>query len=197
MDDRAIIDKILSGDLNAFKVIIDEYQRLVGHVVYKMVPNAADQEEICQEVFIKVYEHLKTFEFQSKLSTWIARIAYNTCLNHVQKRKLDFYDDAAMPSSEEDDSAVEFTEDIWGGSPGPDELLMNKEVAGYLKEEIKTLPVQYRAILTLYHLDELSYEEIGNAMDLPAGTVKSYLFRARRMLKEKLLGKYKAEELLS
>lgn len=198
-EDRSLIQNILSGDIQAYTTIVDRHQRLVAHVVFKLVSNPSDQQEICQDVFIKVYENLKSFKYESKLSTWIARIAYNTCLNYLQKKKVDLYEDAAMTYEDESSEGREmnFTENIWGGSIGPDEKLMHGELSGFLKEEIQTLPAQYKTILTLYHMDEMSYEEIGNILNLPEGTVKSYLFRARKMLKEKLLAKYKTEELLS
>ncbi|NUM82192.1 sigma-70 family RNA polymerase sigma factor [bacterium] len=198
-EDRSLIQNILNGDIQAYKTIVDRHQRLVAHVVFKLVSNPSDQQEMCQDVFVKVYENLKSFKYESKLSTWIARIAYNTCLNYLQKKKVDLYEDAAMTHEDESSEGREmnFTENIWGGSIGPDEKLMHGELSGFLQEEIQTLPAQYKTILTLYHMDEMSYEEIGNILNLPEGTVKSYLFRARKMLKEKLLAKYKTEELLS
>ncbi len=197
MEDRAIVKKILSGDINAFETIVNENQKLVAHVVFKMVHQAADREEVCQDVFIKVYENLKSFEFNSKISTWIARIAYNTCLNYLQKKKLPLYEDLKAGSEDNDNEPVSagFSENIWGGTFGPEDKMIQKQTSDHLRKEISLLPVQYRAIVTLYHLDEMSYQEIGQALNLPEGTVKSYLFRARKMLKEKLLQKFREEEL--
>ncbi|MBL7995060.1 sigma-70 family RNA polymerase sigma factor [bacterium] len=199
MEDRAIIQKILSGDLNAFETIVNTHQKLVSHVVFKMVRQTTDREEVCQDVFIKVYENLKSFQFNSKLSTWIARIAYNSCLNYLQKKKLPLYDDAMTTYDEKENNPISdsFSENIWGSSPGPEDKMMRAQVSEYLKTEIGHLPVQYRTIITLYHLDEMSYQEIGQVLNLPEGTVKSYLFRARKMLKDKLLAKYQEEELMS
>ena len=197
MEDRAIVRKILSGDLNAFETIVNSNQKLVAHVVFKMVRQTADREEVCQDVFIKVYENLKSFQFNSKLSTWIARIAYNSCLNYLQKKKLPLYNDVPTTYDENEPISDGFSENIWGSSPGPEDALMRGQVSEYLKTEIGQLPVQYRTIITLYHLDEMSYQEIGQVLNLPEGTVKSYLFRARKMLKDKLLEKYKEEELIS
>ncbi len=200
MEDRAVVNNILSGDLNAFETIVKENQKLVAHVVFKMVTHATDREEICQDVFIKVYENLKSFEFNSKLSTWIARIAYNTCLNHLQKKKLPLYEDL---STDNDDGEIRepvsagFSETIWSGVKNPEQKMMDRQTSEFLKKEIEALPVQYRTIVTLYHMDDMSYQEIGQALQIPEGTVKSYLFRARKLLKERLLGKYREEELIS
>ena len=87
-DQKTLVDNILAGDQNAFKTLIGQYQRLVTHFVFRMVPSQADREDICQEVFVKIYQHLDRFRFDSSLSTWIGRIAYNTCLNHLEKKKL-------------------------------------------------------------------------------------------------------------
>ena len=197
MEDRAIVHKILSGDLNAFETIVSDNQKLVAHIVFKMVHQSADREEVCQDVFIKVYKNLKSFEFNSKMSTWIARIAYNTCLNYLQKKKLPLYEDLKIGSEENENEPVSagFSENIWGGTSGPEDKMIQKQTSDHLRKEISLLPVQYRTIVTLYHLDEMSYQEIGQALNLPEGTVKSYLFRARKMLKEKLLQKFREEEL--
>jgi len=195
--EKELIEKIVAGDAPAFRVLVESYQRLVCHVVFRMVANEADREELCQEVFVKVFQHLKNFNFQSKLSTWIARIAYNTCVNYLKKKKTPLYDDlAGMEADSPGDRAVSFIESVPGELPMPDEFTMDREIRLFLHEAISELPPQYRAILTLYHLDEMSYKEIGEIINLPEGTVKSYLFRARKLLKERMLEKYSAEELL-
>ncbi len=195
--EKDLIEKIVAGDSPAFRVLVESYQRLVCHVVFRMVANEADREELCQEVFVKVFQHLKNFNFQSKLSTWIARIAYNTCVNYLKKKKTPLYDDLAGTEADSPgDRAVSFIESVPGELPMPDEFTMDREIRLFLHEAISELPPQYRAILTLYHLDEMSYKEIGEIINLPEGTVKSYLFRARKLLKERMLEKYSAEELL-
>jgi len=128
------------------------------------------------------------FKFESKLSTWIARIAYNRCINYLEKKKTPLVDDLSP--------AEEFIETQPDDSFMPDTFTEHQDRSFRLQMEIKKLPVQFRTILTLFHLDELKYNEIAEIMGLPEGTVKSYLFRARKLLKEKLMSKYKPEELL-
>ena len=181
------IQKILAGDKSAFQTLVEEHQRLVSHIVFRMIPNREDREDTCQEVFLKVYQNLGNFRSESKLSTWIAKIAYNACLNHMEKRKLLLFDDL----SSEEQSKDRFAEKVHH----PDQLTDEKEISSLLQAEIDKMPVHFRAILTLYHLDGMSYNEIGEILSLPAGTVKSYLFRARRLLKERLLAKYQPEDL--
>ncbi|MCB0305223.1 MAG: sigma-70 family RNA polymerase sigma factor [Calditrichaeota bacterium] len=192
------IEKIIAGDMRAFQALVEDYQRLVCHVVFRMVHNEEDREEICQDVFVKVYQNLSKFEQKSKLSTWIGRIAYNTCINYLKKKKVPLYEDLAPAESGESGSSQNkgsYLDRVPGGAKLADETVSDKEMYKFLHEEIAQLPVQYRAILTLYHMDDLSYQEIGEIMSLPDGTVKSYLFRARKLLKERIIEKYPAEEL--
>jgi len=186
-DSKLIVKKILAGNKKVFETLVRQNQRLVSHVVFRMVDNRADREDICQDVFLKVYQNLGGFQFESKLSTWIAKIAYNTCLNYLEKKRVLLYDDI---SGEEHS-----LETVPGTADGPDQLAEGKEISDLLRSEIDKMPVHYRTILTLYHLDQMSYQEIGDSMDLPEGTVKSYLFRGRKLLKERLMAKYQPEDL--
>ncbi len=186
-DTHELIDRIRSGDQRAFQRFIKMYQRLVGHIVFRLVTNTSDREDLCQDVFIKAYQNLKGFRYQCKISTWIAKIAYNTCLNHLQKKRPVLYNDYGSESRTLDG--------LMGGEQSPDSATIEKDTISRLHRELRDLPVQYRTIITLYHLDEMSYNEIGQIMNLPEGTVKSYLFRARKQLRERLVSKYKVEEL--
>lgn len=136
---------------------------------------------------MKIYQNLSSFRSESKLSTWIAKIAYNTCINYSEKRKLPLWDD--LPSQAQTPGSLQDR----GGQP--DCFTEEKEITIHLHSEIEKLPVHFRTILTLYHLDGMSYDEIGKITGMPEGTVKSYLFRARRLLKERLLAKYQPEDL--
>ena len=185
--DLQIVQAVLNGDQNAFRILIHRYQRLVAHVVFRMVYHAADREDICQDVFIKMYNNLATFRFDCKLSTWITRIAYHTCLNFIRKKKNPLLEDYLKPE--------QCWEDIPGREDLPDSLAENMDRQVKLEQEIGRLPETYRIILTLYHLEDMTYQEIGEVLDIPQGTVKSYLHRARRMLKEAILSKYEMQEI--
>lgn len=184
---RALIASIKAGNTAAYQSFIEKYKRLVIHIVSRMVSNATDREDLCQDVFVKVYQHLNAFRYQAKVSTWIAKIAYNTCINHLQKKKIPLFDDRTPET--------ESLENVTGNHALPDLFVEDQDVASRLQGEINRLDIRYRTILTLYHLEEMSYAEIGKIVDMPEGTVKSHLFRARKQLKEKLLSKYRIEEL--
>jgi len=176
MDDAALVQQILNGNSNAFRFLVAKHQRLVLHVVGRIVQRQEDVEDICQEVFMKVYSKIGKFRGESKLSTWIARIAYNTSISYLRKEDRDelSYDERpALVAGETDESTHR-------------QPLENVEVKKYLMLKIEELPVQYRTVLTLFHLEQFSYREIEEITGMPEGTIKSYLSRARKILKEKL-----------
>ena len=173
VDDRALVRRIQDGDMHAFRVLIRQHERLVLHMVGRVVSNEAEREEVCQDVFLKVYNSLGMFAFQSKLSTWIATIAYRHALNHLRGRRL------PMIELPKDDSAAVFIE-----TETPETAMSETDLNDHVKKLIERLPVQYKMIINLYHIEEMSYAEIGAIMELPEGTVKSHLFRARALLKE-------------
>ena len=184
--DKELVKNILEGDRNVFRELINRYEKLVIHVVYGMLPNKSDLDDICQDVFIKVYENLDRFNFQAKLSTWIARIAYNTTLNFLAKRKYGLYEDL---ENFENDPAI-----AKNASESPVVWTEKRESAEILRRELEKIPARYGTILSLYHMEEMSYHEIGEILNLPEGTVKNYLFRARKMLKERLEKQFERKE---
>ena len=179
--DRILIEKVLAGDAAAFGTVIKNTEGLVVQIVYKMVSNREDRKDISQEVYLKAYKNLSSFRSDAKLSTWIARIAYNTCLNHLEKKKFLLMDD------------VKFTEKLASNTTAF--VLDQKESSVIVSAAIEKLAPILKTLITLYHTEDLSYAEIQQITNLPEGTIKSYLFRARKPLKENLLQHYKKEEL--
>jgi RNA polymerase sigma factor (sigma-70 family) len=174
MTDQTLVSHVLQGDMQAFKRLIKQHERLVGFMVGKLVKNKEEHEEICQDVFIKVYDKLKDFNFESKLSTWVATIAYRHAINSVRKGKRE------MISIPEDDlSAKHFIQ-----VESPESILIDADLDKFVLQLIDRLPGQYKILLTLYHVEGMSYQEIATITGMPEGTIKSYLFRARSLLKE-------------
>ncbi|HZL11361.1 MAG TPA: sigma-70 family RNA polymerase sigma factor [Prolixibacteraceae bacterium] len=174
MDDFELISQILKGNRNAFAFLVSRYQKLVVHITGRLIHRQEEVEDVCQDVFLKVYQNLGKYRNECKLSTWIATIAYNTSINYLRKFKkggeLNPDDSAALRN------LSDFKSDDYEQA----------DLHRYLREQIEILPVQYRTVLTLYHLEEFSYQEIEQITGMPQGTVKSYLFRAKALLKEKL-----------
>ncbi len=187
-DSVELVKKIIQGDSHKFYDLIEENKRLVYNIVGRMVANRADREDICQDVFVKVYRNLGSFHFESKLSTWIARIAFNTCFNYLKKKKVPLFDDNAPDGETVQSALLDF-------AATPEQAAVKGDIARRVQSEVENLSPHYRTIVILYHLEEMSYAEIAGIMDLPAGTVKSYLFRARQQLKKRISEKYVEAEL--
>ena len=180
-----LIRQVQAGDRLAFHAFIIKYQRLVAAIVFRMVYNAADREELSQEVFLKIFAHINEFQGTAKISSWIGRITSNTCINHLRKKRLPLFDDIAGPG--------QTLENVAGNSLTPEYLNEQTNSSMNLQREIDRLPAQYRLILTLFHFSEMNYDEIGQALKMPAGTVKSQLFRARQKLRERLMAPIQEE----
>jgi RNA polymerase sigma factor (sigma-70 family) len=188
VDDAALVSRIKNDDKQAFKLLITQNQRLVAHMVGRLIKIEEDREELCQDVFLKVYEKIGEFNFKSKLSTWIATIAYRLSINYLQKKRIVIDKDLEGMNSKELLELVEMET--------PHEVLQSKDIERFLLLAIDQLPIQYKAIVTMFHIEEMSHTEIVEVMEMPIGTVKNYLFRARKLLKESLELSFTKEELL-
>lgn len=195
--DRHLVERVLSGDTNAFGIIVKHTENLVAKIVFDTITHDGDRKDIAQDIYLKAYQKLSSFKFQSKLSTWIAQISYNTCIDYLRKKKL-LLPETTFEDSEwgTDNDILDMINNAKGNfDRSADTFVIKKNVAEILKAGIENLPVMYKTLVTLYHNEELSYEEIGTITGLPEGTVKSYLFRARKELKNHLLLQYKKEDL--
>jgi len=182
-EDRMLIETVLAGDPQAFLPFIQKYKRLVGHIVGRMVHNQADREDVGQDIFVKIFRNLASFQFRSKLSTWVARIAYNTCVHYLQKKRLPLLADE--DSHEGDPFALLASE-----TPDPSQWLEEQEMTLAVREAVRSLAPVYATVLTLYHLEDMKYQEIAEIMGIPEGTVKSYLFRGRKLVLRRLTASY-------
>ena len=183
-NEKQVVADILRGKATAFEQLVRQYERLVFSIAGRLVDSATDKEDIAQEVFIKVYKGLPKFQYESKLSTWIAQIAYFTAVTYVKKH----YRSDVSNLPERFDETL-FTEE------NPETLATKRDMAKYVERLVEQLPVAFRTVITLFHTHEFSCEEISQVTGMPEGTVKSYLFRARKLLKEKLSSTLKGEML--
>lgn len=177
--DKDIVAKILGGNTRNFTVVVKNTEKLVAQIVRKMTTNEDDQKDLVQDIYLKVYLNLTSFQFNSKLSTWIANIAYNTTINYLQKKKIQIIEIETTLESK-----LELSEN-------PELLAIKTENLEILSKEIDKLPPLYKTLITLYHLEELPNKEIAEITNLPEGTIKSYLYRARNILKDNLNHHYK------
>ncbi len=170
MEDHQLVRRVLEGNRNAFLELIEKYKLLVIHMIGRVVDNNQDREELCQDVFVKIYESLGSFRFNSKLSTWIATIGYRMAINFAKKN--------SKRNQEEDLDHVAFKISF------SDHSFENEDFKLFIHDLIRQMPESYRMVLTLFYLDEFSYPEIVEITGMPEGTVKNYLFRARQKLKD-------------
>lgn len=176
----------MEGDRHAATLLIRGTEKLVAGIVFKMISNPSDRKDLIQDIYLKIFRYLPKFRFESKLSTWVAHISYTTCVDHLEKYKPEPID---LPDDD-------FREVTWQeGIRDASQLLSIKERSEILEKFSAALPPVYRTLISLFHKEELSIEEIMAITGLPAGTVKNYLFRARKILKEKLLDHYSKEHL--
>ncbi len=178
-DDAQLVAAVLARTPGAFERLVARYQALVWHLVYRMVQHPEDSRELCQDVFFRVHERIGQFRGESALGTWIGRIAFSVSSRHLQKKKLPMLE----PSADEDAGPA------WEGIADGFDLegaCADSEVMGLLAAAIDKLPALQRTLVTLYHLEELGIAEIAGITDLPEGTVKNYLFRARARLRQQL-----------
>ncbi|RFF29500.1 RNA polymerase sigma factor [Wenzhouxiangella sediminis] len=172
--DRALVEAVRSGREGAFAALVERHQRLVWHLVYRMVRHPEDCRELCQEVFIRVHAKLGQFRFDSSLATWIGKIAFSICARHLQRKRLPL-----LESGEDDTPPVETAADDFDLAAA----CADQQLLGYLQEALEELPPISRTVLTLYYLEEMSVGEVSEIMDKPEGTIKNLLFRARNRLR--------------
>lgn len=194
--DRQLVEKILNGDTQLFAVIINNTERLVAQIIFKMVKNDEDRKDIVQDIYLKAFKNLSKFRFQAKVSTWIGQIAYNTCLTYLEKKKLVLLENRAGKEESHEGTLELLSNKLIDSYTNEIESLIHRnELSGILAYEIDKLSPLYRTLIALYHHEGMSYAQIGEITRLPEGTVKNYLFRARRTIKESLLSKFKKDEL--
>ncbi|HGY56573.1 MAG TPA: sigma-70 family RNA polymerase sigma factor [Caldithrix abyssi] len=170
-EDKELVKRCVKGDQKAFEALVDKYQKTVFNIIYRLIHNYDESEDLTQKVFIKVYENLDAFNSRYKFFSWLYRIAVNESLNHIKAKKR-------LTPLEEGYAASE---------KRPDETFNGKEVSERLQNAINQLNANYRTVIILKHFQNCSYSEIADIVDIPEKTVKSRLFTARQLLKDILI----------
>ena len=180
-----LIKKAIDGDENAYKDLLDNFRGALFNLLYKMVRNREETEDLVQEAFIKAFKALPTFNAEYAFSTWLYKIAINNCIDHMRKKRLKTYSINKPVQSKGGEVTREFPDH----SMSPDKQILGEERANLIGTAIDELPENYKVAIILRHTEEKSYEEIAEILNIPLGTVKARIFRAREMLKKKLKGK--------
>jgi len=179
--DKEIIQKVLDGDTQAFRFLIDRHKDKAMTLAVRILRNREDAEEALQDSFVRVYRALASFEWKSSFSTWLYRIVYNTCATAAGKKNG--IHSLSIDVEDEDGMQME----IESNELPADMKLESDEFSKILNEEIEKMPVVYGSTFTLFAIQDMSYEEIVQITGLPLGTVKARLFRARAILREAIM----------
>ena len=171
-NDQILINQIVEGDTNSFTVLVDRYKDLVFTLALRMLKNREEAEEVAQDTFIKTYKALDKFKGDSKFSTWIYRVAYNSCLDRIKKNKKHL----------NDVEINEFTEHQVVTIDSALDKMETNERKEAIQRCIDTLPSQESFLLTLYYFDDLSLDEISKIVGITANSIKVKLFRCRKKL---------------
>ena len=189
MKETEIINKLKHGDEHAFKQLVENYQKLVVNTCFGMVHNMEDAEDIAQDVFIEVFRSVDKFRADSKLSTWLYRIAVNRSLNFIRDNKRRKWFWSFEDATENKNNPLEKISQ--GSSENPEYELENNQRAHLLHQAIDSLPKNQRIAFTLNKYEDLSYKEISEIMDLSKSSVESLIHRAKINLQKKLYACYK------
>lgn len=180
MDEKQLIEHLKNGDEFIYKYVYDQYSQMVFSVCFRMTGNKEEAEDAVQDVFIKLFNSINTFREESKLSTWIYRIALNICINRSRRKKLvsilslNYFEEKG-----ENEMATE--------KQTPEDELDKSEIQNIVQAAIDRLPAKQKTAIILSRYEELSYNEISKVMGLSISSVESLLFRAKENLAKKLI----------
>ena len=180
--DPELVQQSLQGNEGAFCELVDRYRARIYTFVLRIVKNPEDAGDVSQEVFVRVYRSLKSYDQSRKFSSWLFKIAQNMAIDNLRTRRSDTFSLDEPVETEQG----EFSYQLPSREIEPDSALESTEVAEALDVAIADLEPGYRSVIMLRHVEGKSYEEIAEIMELPLGTVKTYIYRARRMLRAHL-----------
>lgn len=178
IEENAIIGRVLAGEPDAFEALVLENQKNVYNLALRMVGNPDDAFDMAQEAFLKAFNSLGSFRGDSKFSVWLYRLTSNVCIDFLRKSKRRKAVSLAYINDENEEQDMEIPDERFS----PETELERKELRDAVRSGLERLPEDYRNILILREICGMSYDEIGQATGLEAGTVKSRLFRARKRL---------------
>lgn len=184
--DHDLIALAASGSEKAYRELLDRYQRPVFSLIYRMVRDREKAEDLAQETFVKVFNHIDRFNPKYKFSSWIFKIASNLTIDAIRKKELETVslDGSRNASTPDEVDATRIT--VESRDENPEEFLEAKELGQEIERAIGELRPEYRTAILLRHVEGRPYEEIAEIMSVPLGTVKTYIHRARAELRETL-----------
>jgi len=184
LEDDEFVDRAKEGDSAAYKDLMNKYQKPLYYHVLKMVKNHEQVEDLVQEAFVKAFENLSSYNKNYAFSTWLYRITTNHTIDYLRKKKLKTVSMDEPIKTREGEMSMQIS-----GKAETDRKIIKEQRSKIIKKAIGDLPEKYRKVIEMRHLEELSYQEISEELDIPLGTVKAHIFRAREMLYKSLKDK--------
>ncbi len=184
--DHELVGFARAGSEQAYRELLGRYQRPVFSLIYRMVRDRELAEDLAQETFVKVFNHIDKYNPKFKFSSWIFKIGSNLAIDTLRKRELPTVslDGSRHATTDDEMAATRIT--VASDDENPEELLLARELGSQIEEAIGRLRPDYRTAILLRHVEGRAYEEIAEIMDIPLGTVKTYIHRARNELKDSL-----------
>jgi RNA polymerase sigma-70 factor (ECF subfamily) len=186
LPDADVVALALEGRDAAHRELITRYERPVFSLVFRMVRDRELAEDLTQDTFVKVLSHLERYRTDFKFSSWLFKIANNVAIDHLRRRQLDTMSIHGSPHATDPDAVDASHFDISDGSENALDEMEAKELGSAIEQAISGLRPEYRSCILLRHVEGRSYEEIASTLDLPLGTVKTYIHRARHELRRAL-----------
>src|SRR5689334_15630972 len=186
LDDRELATMAAKGREAAFRELLARYERPVFSLIYRMVRDRTQAEDLAQEAFVRAFNAIASYKTSYKFSNWILKIANNHTIDHLRKRRLDTVSIHGSPHAATPEEASQTELVVVSTDENPHEYLEHKELGGQIERAIGSLRSEYRTAVILRHVEGYAYDEIAEIMDVPLGTVKTYLHRARAELRESL-----------
>ena len=180
--EAGLVRRCLAGDEKAYRELVEMYQGQVFSLALRMVRRREDAEDATQETFVRMFRALERYDTNRPFAAWLMTIASRLCIDQIRRRRVN----PVSLTQQEPGSDEAHEMDVEDPGPGPDEITSHSEEERRSNELIQSLPPHYRVVVVLRHLQDLSYEEIAEALNLPLGTVKARIHRAREILKLRL-----------
>ena len=185
--DQTLVEQCLEGDERAARELVVRFEKPVFSLIYRMVRDRELAEDLAQETFVRTLNNLKRYDSSYKFSSWLFKIGYNLTIDHLRKKELDVVSIEGAPDAITADQQAATRITLQTGDERPDQLLEARSIGQEIEVAIDRLRPEYKTAILLRHVEGYAYDEIAQVMDVPLGTVKTYIHRARNELKESLV----------
>lgn len=183
LEDYDHVQKAVAGDQKSYAFLMERYRLSIYHMMLKMIHNREDANDLTQEAFTKAFNKLHTYTPTYAFSTWLFRIATNNCIDHIRKKRLNLL---SIDEPVEHEGQQSFSSNLKSSALDPEEKYIKAQRVQLMRRVIGQLTPKYRLMIELRYFEELSYDEIATELDIPLGTVKAQLFRAKQLMYELL-----------